>query len=166
MSCLDFIKFFIISLIFLALKLSDAASCEYRSRKFLTAVIAGQSSHEITRWLGRGADINYFGDLDLSDSEDSCGWHGTALHWAAKHNKKEIIGLLLIHGADKTICDSDDKPPFRYAQHKKLRKLLTVVLAPKDLTTGLGASSLRHVNRFGLKNMPQGWDMGDTSPSA
>ena len=161
---LSLAKVFIISLFFMVSGFSNAASREYRSKEFLKAVVTNKSSHEIIGWLGRGADVNYFGNLDLSNTGSSYDWHGTALHWAAKHNKKELIILLLAHDAAKAISDSNDKMPFRYAQHKKIRKLLTVMPVPKDLTEDLGI--IKHVNRFGYTAVPRGWDMDDTCPSA
>lgn len=163
MSAVNFFlhKVFIASLVLGFFNLNYAASCEYRSKKFLTAVVAGEPFSKVIRWLDRGADINYFGDLGLEGVvKDKYKWRGTALHWAAKHNQTKLITILLAHNADKTICDSDCRESFRYAQHKKLKKLLHVEPAPKDLTVGLGFK--RHINRFEF--LPARWDMGDTSP--
>lgn len=164
MSTVNFflLKFCITSLVLGFFNLDYAASCEYRSKKFLTAVVTGEPLDEVIRWLNRGADINYFGDLGLEEVvKDKYRWRGTALHWAAKHNQAKLIKILLAHDADKAICDSDCREPFRYAQHKKLKKLLHAEPVPKDLTTGLGIK--RHINRFEF--LPAKWDMGDTSPS-
>ena len=166
---MDAANFFWVNLLVASLvlgffNLNYAASREYRSKKFLAAVVTGEPLDKVSRWLERGADVDYVGDLG-SDAvvKDKYQWRGTALHWAAKHNQAKLITILLTYDADKTICDSDSRAPFRYAQHKKLKKLLHVEPAPKDLTIGLGIK--RHVNRFGFESIPAGWDMGDTSPS-
>ncbi len=153
-------RFLIGYLLFGGLNLSEAASREYRSKKFLTAVTTEQSLEAITRQLARGANVNYFGDLGVT--KDIYEWRGTALHWAAKHNRTNLVELLLVFGADKAILDSNAKAAFRYAQHKKLKSKLKFVPMPKNLAEGLGFG--RHINIFA--HMPMGWDMGDISPSA
>ena len=153
-------RFLIGYLLFGGLNLSEAASRDYRSKEFLTAVTAGQSLEAVTRQLARGADVNYFGKLGAT--KDIYEWHGTALHWAAKHNRTELADLLLARGADKAIQDSNTKEAFRYAQYKKLKRKLKFVPMPKNLAEGLGFG--RHINIFA--HMPMGWDMGDISPSA
>lgn len=158
------IKSLIVGLIFGYFNLNFSASREYRSKKFFGAVITGQALGEVTGWLDRGADIDYFGDLG-SDAvvKDKYNWRGTALHWAAKHNQAKLAAILLTRNADRMVHDSDDKAPFRYAQHKKLKKLLYVEPVPKDLAADLGFK--RHINRFGFGVVPAGWDMDSTSPS-
>ena len=45
----------------------------------------------------------------------------TALHLAAKHNHKNIILTLLLHGADPSVRDKLKKVPFMMAESKDIR---------------------------------------------
>lgn len=51
--------------------------------------------------------LEYFADTNIKDNEGK-----TALHYACKMNKKEMILVLLLFGANPQLVDDEDKKPF------------------------------------------------------
>lgn len=46
-------------------------------------------------------------EADAGESGNGNGWRRTALHVAACHNERELVRVLLAHGANPNVCDSD-----------------------------------------------------------
>ncbi len=66
--------------------------------------------------IAKGANLNY---------QDENG--GTALHWAVFYGYKDIVQLLLMHGADPLIKDKDGITPIDVARINNKKEMLKLL---------------------------------------
>eukprot|EP01064_Diplonema_japonicum_P035207 TRINITY_DN7552_c0_g2_i1.p1 TRINITY_DN7552_c0_g2~~TRINITY_DN7552_c0_g2_i1.p1 ORF type:complete len:259 (+),score=42.35 TRINITY_DN7552_c0_g2_i1:57-833(+) len=82
--------------------------------------------------IGLGADVN----------ADRCVDKSTSLHIAVKHNKAELVKVLLSNGADVRLCDNKLRAPLHYAPSYEIAKLLVDAGAVIDAKDYSGRTAL------------------------
>ncbi len=115
MALKNFVKF--LSILFLSVLISSCGRTDFSDPDSMLISAAKKGDVQLLRFaLAKGAYIN---------AADDKG--GTALHWAVYYGHKEVVKILLMHGADPYIKDKNGISPYSLAEIKRKKEILKLL---------------------------------------